>query len=164
VPWDNVSIGRLPNRPAFHKALEATRTVTAPCSNGLGASQIELKGVPLPMPPGRRDLRGLFQHHMRPALLGQIVTDGQPGLSAANDHGLDLLRHVCPPVVDAYAWPYCPPPLSRVKQHLPRARVDERLREWPNDRDEPRASARRLPRSVRRASEKALVPHVTAWQ
>jgi hypothetical protein len=53
---------------------------------------------------------------------------------------------------------------SRVKQHLPRARVDERLREWPNERDEPRASARRLPRRVRRASEKAVVHHVTAWQ
>ena len=47
------------------------------------------------MPPGRRDLRGLFQHHVRTALLGQIVADGQPGLSAANDHRLDLLRHVC---------------------------------------------------------------------
>ena len=47
------------------------------------------------MPPGRRELGGLFQHHVGAALLGQVVADGQPRLSTANDHGLDLLRHVC---------------------------------------------------------------------
>jgi hypothetical protein len=55
----------------------------------------EREGVPPPVPPGRCDLWGLFQHHVRTGLLGQIVADGQPGLSAANDHSLDLLRHVC---------------------------------------------------------------------
>ena len=46
------------------------------------------------MPPCRGDLRVLFQHHVHPALLRQVVADGQPRLSAANDHDLDLLRHV----------------------------------------------------------------------
>jgi hypothetical protein len=32
---------------------------------------------------------------MRAALLSEIITDGEPGLSATNDHDLDLLRHAC---------------------------------------------------------------------
>src|SRR5207245_588807 len=83
-----------------------------------------------------------FQHHVRAALLGQIVADSQPGLSAANDHRLDLLRHVC-----VLLWqmplhaPILPATQSYVKQRLPLTGVDERSNEWLNARCQPRLEA-----------------------
>jgi hypothetical protein len=64
---------------------------------------------------------------------GYLVADGQPSLSAANNHSFDLLRHVC-----ALLWqmplhaPILPAAQSYVKQRLPLTGVDERSSEWPN--------------------------------
>ena len=118
----------------------------------------EREGVPPPVPPGRRDLRGLFQHHVRTALLGQIVADGQPGLSAANDHSLDLLRHVC-----VLLWqmplhaPIPPAAQSYVKQHLPVTGVDERPNEWPN------AARQLLPKAGARHERTLEAVSCTRW-
>jgi hypothetical protein len=85
------------------------------------------------MPPGRGDLRGLFQYHVGTALLGQIVAEGQPSLSAANGDRLDLLRHVCVLLRQMLLYaPISPATQLYVPQHLPVTGVDERPTEWPN--------------------------------
>src|SRR6516164_4793724 len=61
---------------------------------GLPIRCVESEGIPSMIAPGVSGLRRLLQNDVRPILLAQVITDGEPRLPATDDNGLNMQTHV----------------------------------------------------------------------